>query len=105
MTKSLTFIPSDLARAGRALTQVSCKVIGKAAGLEKEQVRNLEKGNAPLSPEDNERLRRALEEHGVVFQAEDDHGGYGVRRKYNSSKIQRLETWEGEGGPVSEDDV
>src|SRR4051812_5316650 len=103
MSNPVTTIPSDLARAARALTQVSAKVIGKAAGLDKKQVRDFEKGNEPLTPEQNWQLRRALEQFGVVFIADDDHGGYGVRRKFNATKIKRLETWEGEGGPAYED--
>ncbi|MGM0931125.1 MAG: XRE family transcriptional regulator [Actinomycetota bacterium] len=105
MSKSSMIIPSDLARAARALTQVSAKVIGKAAGLDKKQVREFEKANQTLTPEQNWQLRRALEQFGVVFIADDDHGGYGVRRKFNASKIKRLETWEGEGGPAYEDDI
>lgn len=95
----------DLARAARALTQVSAKVIGRASGLEKQQVRSFEKGNQPLAPEQAARLRRALEEHGVRFIPDDDHAGYGVRRKFNASKVRRLETWEDEGGPAYEDDI
>lgn len=98
-------ITSDLARAARALTQVSAKVIARNAGLDREQVRDFEKGNAPLTPEENQHLRRALGQLGVVFIEDDDHGGYGVRRKFNATKIKRLETWEGEGGTASEDDI
>ncbi|WP_372698886.1 XRE family transcriptional regulator [Arthrobacter sp. JSM 101049] len=95
----------DLARAARALTQVSARVIGRAAGLEKQQVRAFEKGKEPLAADQLRHLRRALEEHGVVFIPDDDQGGCGVRRKFNSSKVRRLETWEGEGGPAYEDDI
>lgn len=105
MTKSLMPLTPDLARAARALTQVSSKVISRAASLEKHQVRTFEKGNPSLTGEQQSRLRRALEEFGVAFIDDDDHGGYGVRRKFNAAKVGRLETWEGEGGPAYEDDI
>ena len=105
MTTTAEDLTPDLARSARALTQVSAGVIGRAAGLEKQQVRAFEKGNQPLAADQLRHLRRALEEHGVVFIPDDDQGGYGVRRKFNSSKVRRLETWEGEGGPAYEDDI
>jgi hypothetical protein len=105
MSNPLTVIPFDLARAARALTQVSAKVIGRSAGLDKQQVRDFEKGKLSLTPEQNGQLRRALEKFGVVFIDDDDQGGYGVRRKFNATKITRLETWEGEGGTAYEDDI
>lgn len=105
MTNPSTFIPADLARAARAITQVSSKVIGRAAGLEKQQIRAFEKGNQDLTLEQNAMLRHALEQYGAVFVEEDEDAGRGVRRKYNASKVRRLETWEGEGGPAYEDDI
>ena len=51
MSNNPLMITSDLARAARALTQVSAKVIARNAGLEKQQLRDFEKGNAPLTPE------------------------------------------------------
>lgn len=105
MTKSPTPLTPDLARAARSLTQVSSKTIARAASLEKQQVRAFEKGNQPLTAEQAGRLRRALEEYGVVFIDDDEHAGYGVRRKFNAAKVRRLETWEGEGGPAYEDDI
>ncbi|MBM6622435.1 XRE family transcriptional regulator [Micrococcaceae bacterium RIT802] len=105
MTNSQMVIAPDLARAARALTQVSSKVIARAAELEKQQVRAFEKGNQPLTADQAGRLARALEQYGVVFIPDDEHGGYGVRRKFNAAKVGRLETWEGEGGPAYEDDI
>lgn len=105
MTTTPQDLTPDLARSARALTQVSASVIGHAAGLEKQQVKDFEKGRHSLAADQLRHLRRALEEHGVVFIADDEQGGYGVRRKFNSSKVRRLETWEGEGGPAYEDDI
>lgn len=104
MTNSSRLIPADLARAARAIAQVPCKAIGRVAGLEKTQIRAFEKGNHELTPQQNARLRHALEHYGAHFIEEDDEGGYGVRRKYNSEKVGRLQAWEGEGGPAGEDD-
>ncbi|MFC0250175.1 hypothetical protein ACFFIO_16825 [Citricoccus parietis] len=98
-------IPADLARAARALTQVSYAVVAKAAGLEPGDLRAYERGHGTLDADESHRLRRALEGFGAQFIAEDDQAGYGVRQKFNSVKAKRLETWEGEGGPAYEDDI
>lgn len=95
----------DLARAARALTQVSVEEISQAASLEPTQVRDFEHRGFALAPDANEKLRAALEQFGAAFFDEDDRGGYGVRRKYNASKTRQLGRWEGEGGPVFEDDI
>lgn len=95
----------DLARAARALTQVSVDVIGEAAAIEPARVRDFEHRGIALDRADNNTLRAALEEYGAAFFAEDDEGGYGVRRKHNASKIRQLTRWEGEGGPTYEDDL
>ncbi|MDO5494074.1 MAG: hypothetical protein Q4F53_10775 [Nesterenkonia sp.] len=102
-TQSL--ISPDLARAGRALAQVSAAVIADAADLERDQVREFEKRRRPLHDEQIRRLQAALERFGVVFIPEDDDHGYGVRQKFNSRKVRQIERWEGEGGPVGDDDI
>ncbi|GAA1152478.1 hypothetical protein [Nesterenkonia lutea] len=90
----------DLARAARALTQVSVDEIGRSASLDLARVRDFEHRGIPLSVDDNYRLRVALEEFGAVFFTEDGQGGYGVRRKHTAAKIRQLSRWEGEGGPA-----
>ncbi|WP_417217795.1 XRE family transcriptional regulator [Arthrobacter sp.] len=105
MTNHQMVLTSDLARAARALTQVSPRAIAREAGLEKKQLREFEKGNQPLAAEPAASLLRALEHFGVAFIPDDEQGGYGVRRKYNAAKVRRLETWEDEGGPAFEDDI
>ncbi|GAA1149625.1 XRE family transcriptional regulator [Nesterenkonia lutea] len=95
----------DLARAARALTQVSVEEISQAASLESAQVRDFEHRGFALDPAANRKLRAALEEFGAVFFDEDDLGGYGVRRKYNAAKTRQLTRWESEGGPAYEDDI
>ncbi|WP_413544164.1 hypothetical protein [Citricoccus nitrophenolicus] len=98
-------IPPDLARAARALTQVSYTLVARTADLEPADVRAYEQGHGTLDAEESHRLRAALEEFGAQFIAEDEQAGYGVRQKFNSVKAQRLETWEDEGGPAYEDDI
>jgi hypothetical protein len=50
-------------------------------------------------------LTDALTHFGARFIPESDRGGVGVRRKFTRTKVRMIETWEGEGGPVGEDDV
>lgn len=105
MTRYLDPLTPDLARAARALTQVSVEEIAQSAGLEPAQVRDFEHRGFALDPGANKKLRAALEEFGAVFFDEDEHGGYGVRRKYTAAKARQLGRWEGEGGPAYEDDI
>ena len=95
----------DLARAARALAQVSAQTVATSSELTRAQVRDFERGRTTLDAATTERLRRALEGFGVVFIAEDPAFGAGVRKKFNSLKVRRLETWENEGGPSAEDDI
>ena len=99
------FLTPDLARAARALSQVSVEVIAQEAGLDTPKVRDFEHRGISLDPEDNERLLHSLEYFGVVFFAEDNDGGYGVRRKHSASRTRQLKRWEDEGGPANEDDI
>lgn len=105
MERYLSPLTPELARAARALSRVSVDVLAQHASLETQQVRDFEHRGIALDPESNDRLRSALEEHGVVFFDDDDHGGYGVRRKYSASKVRQLQRWEAEGGPAYEDDI
>lgn len=105
MTSRDFIIPADLARAARALTQVSYAVVARAADLEPERLHGFERGHGTLNSDESHRLRRALEDLGALFIAEDEQAGYGVRQKFNSVKSRRLETWEDEGGPAYEDDI
>ena len=55
--------------------------------------------------EEAQALVKAFSYYGVVFIPEDDDGGVGVRRKFGQTKVEMIENWEGEGGPVGEDDI
>lgn len=92
------FLTADLARAARAFTKVSPKTIAQDAGLTREKVRNFERGKIHLSAEEKLKLRASLEKYGALFIEEEEHAGYGVRRRYPRSSLMRLNTWEGEGG-------
>lgn len=98
-------IPADLARAARALTQVSYPLVAKTAGLEPDRLQAFERGHGTLDADESHRLRKTLEGFGALFIAEDAEAGYGVRQKFNSVKSRRLDIWEGEGGPAYEDDI
>ncbi|MGO1543186.1 MAG: hypothetical protein ACTHXA_02480 [Gulosibacter sp.] len=103
--QSETLLTADLARAARALAQVSADTVAESAVLTTKQIRDFERGLIRLDAETKQRLRRTLESYGVEFLAESDDHGYGVRQKFNSTKSRRLNTWENEGGPVYEDDI
>lgn len=95
----------DLARAARALAQVSAGIVASSAEMTSKQVRDFEHGRIALDRDTTRRLRRALEGFGVILIAEDERFGAGVRKKFNSLKVRRIDNWENEGGPSAEDDV
>ena len=100
-------ITADLARAARALAQVSLSVLSARTGLDVEDVRAFERGVQDLDEERARVLRAGLEELGVEFlPADDEEGvGHGVRQKFNPRTVKRIENWENEGGPALEDDI
>ncbi|MGO2046406.1 MAG: helix-turn-helix domain-containing protein [Brachybacterium tyrofermentans] len=105
MEHSLPPLTGDLARAARALTQISSDLIAQRAGVALEQLRSFERGVTDLDAGQLLELRAALEHYGAQFVAEDADGGYGVRRKFSARKVKRIENWENEGGPAYEDDI
>lgn len=107
MNTSQPLIRADLARAGRALAQISPADLSELTGLDEERLRGFERGRLSLTADENLRVRRALEEFGVEFLRADDEAGfgYGVRQKFNPRTVKRLENWENEGGPSAEDDI
>lgn len=98
-------IDGPLARAARILCQVSAKDVAARAQLDKSELKDYEKGRADLTEQQEFRLRESLEEFGARMIADDSHGGYGVRLKFNRVKVRAVERWEGEGGLTAEDDV
>lgn len=98
-------ITGDLARAGRALAQVSFEIVAERAEVGPEQLRSFERGTHDLDDEERVRLSLALEDYGIRFIPDDADGGYGVRLNFGARTVKRLENWENEGGPAYEDDV
>lgn len=105
MQPSESLITPDLARAARALAQVSAVYVAEHAHLDPELVQAFERHQGDLVAGEKVRLQKTLEECGVLFLPEEEGTGYGVRRKFAQAKVKRLETWENEGGPAYEDDV
>ncbi len=102
---SSDILPADQARAGRALARISRDTLAEATGLTVEQIRRFEVRESSITDDENHRLRRALEDHGVEFFPDDDHGGYGVRRRFGTKTTGRIKNWEAEGGLVASDDI
>lgn len=105
MEHSLPLLTGDLARAARALTQISPDLIAQRAGVEPDQLRSFERGVIDLDSDQLAELWATLEHYGAQFIAEDADGGYGVRRKFSARNVKRIENWENEGGPAGDDDV
>ncbi|MDN5820624.1 MAG: hypothetical protein L0H74_11445 [Brachybacterium sp.] len=107
MATYVPLITADLARAARALAQVSLLDLAEHTDLDSEHLRGVERGLRSLTATQEECLHHAFEEFGVeVLPADEEAGiGHGVRRKFNPRTVKRLENWENEGGPAGDDDV
>lgn len=95
--------------AARALTSTPQAVLAEAAGISLKTLRRMEANgvNIPSGKEPCKvaAVRRALEDFGAQFLAEDEFGGVGVRLKFTRSEARQIGGWEGEGGSVADDDV
>lgn len=100
-------ITADLARAARALSQVSLADLTDHTGIDAELLHGFERGRHDLTAAQKQSLQHALEEYGVHFLPADDEAGvgHGVRQKFNPRTVKRLENWENEGGPARDDDI
>lgn len=106
MTQLTLNFTGYLARAARALVEVSADHLAAEAGMSHDELRDFERGNTSLSVDQATKLKGALEAHGAVFLYDGESGqGYGVRLKFSRTGSKRIDTWEGEGGPAAEDDV
>ncbi|WP_333617945.1 XRE family transcriptional regulator [Dietzia sp.] len=98
-----------VARAARALSQVSIDLVAQRAGIEPEKLKAYERGLGSVTTEEAQALVVAFDYYGVLFIPEGDGrgpgAGVGVRRKFGHAKVEMIENWEGEGGPVGEDDI
>jgi hypothetical protein len=106
MTQHTLVFTGYLARAARALVEISAEHLAAEAGLTHDELRSFERGTTVLAAEQINPLKTALEQHGAVFLPDGQDGhGYGVRLKFSRVGSKRINTWEGEGGPAAEDDV
>lgn len=106
MTQQTQKFTGYLARAARALVEVSADHLAAEAGLTHDALRDFERGNSMITSNEIAKLRAVLEAHGAVFLPDGEGGhGYGVRLKFSRIGSKRIDTWEGEGGPAAEDDV
>jgi hypothetical protein len=78
--------------------------LADAAGLDLEVISHLEARFRRPSPGDQRQIRKALEDGGVVFIAENG-GGVGVRLKFSRKEVRAINRWEQEGGTTGEDDI
>lgn len=107
MVTHLPLLTADLARAARALAQVSLLDLAEHTGLDADLLHEVERGLRSLTAAQEKQLHLAFEEFGVeLLPADDEAGvGHGVRQKFNPRTVKRLENWENEGGPAAEDDI
>jgi hypothetical protein len=97
-------IDGALAHAARILIQWPRHHVARLAGLGEADLAGFETGATRLDARALERLRKALEEGGAVFIVENG-GGPGVRLKFARKDVRAINKWEGEGGPVGDDDI
>lgn len=98
-------ISGSQCRAARALVEYSRERLAKASGINIETIESFERKLGKPDDASTAALRSALETAGAVFLPDGEHGGIGVRLKFNRSETRRIATLEGEGGIVAHDDV
>jgi transcriptional regulator with XRE-family HTH domain len=100
-------ITGRLIAAARALAGISQSDLANASGISVSTLSHLEaSGSVPLRSRVNAvALRRALEGYGVMFIAESDSIGAGVRLKFLRRDVKQIDRLENEGGIVGDDDV
>ena len=91
-------------RAARALLEWTEAQLAEAARVDLEVIKHLEARFRRPTPNDQRQIRKALEEGGVVFIAENG-GGVGVRLKFSRKEVRAINRWEHEGGTTGEDDI
>ena len=78
--------------------------MAEAAGVDVRVIKHLEARFRRPTAHDQRQIRKALEEGGVIFIAENG-GGVGVRLKFNRKEVRAINRWEHEGGTTGEDDI
>lgn len=90
-------------RAARALLDASRETLSRASAVDEQAIRYFEQKLHEPDDATKLRIRRALEDAGVVFIPENG-GGAGVRLKYSRKDERAINRWETEGGVPAEDD-
>ena len=91
-------------RAARALLEWTEVQLAEAAGVAIEVIQHLEARFRRPSADQQRQIRKALEDGGVIFIAENG-GGVGARLKFNRKEVRAINRWEQEGGVTGEDDI
>ena len=91
-------------RAARALLEWTEAELAAAARVDLEVIKHLEARFRRPTPGDQRQIRKALEDGGVVFIAENG-GGVGARLKFSRKEVRAINRWEHEGGTTGEDDI
>jgi len=91
-------------RAARALLEWTDVQLAEAANVKLEVVNHLEARFRRPSADDQRRIRKALEDGGVVL-IDENGGGVGARLKFNRKEVRAINRWEHEGGTAGEDDI
>ena len=102
--REVPIIAAAQCRAARALLEWTEAQLAEAARVDPEVIKHLEARFRRPTPEDQGRIRKALEDGGVVFIAENG-GGVGARLKFNRKEVRAINRWEHEGGTTGEDDI
>jgi hypothetical protein len=105
MTEPLPPVTAPQSRAGRALIGWSVEDLAEATALPIERIVQFEAETFEPDHDCQRAIRTALETAGVLFVPELAGVGYGVRLRFPRLTVKRLQTWEGEGGAVGEDDI
>lgn len=92
-------------RAARALIEWSRDQVCAESGVAVQEIADFEAGRVDPGETSRQRLYHALTAAGAVFLEEGPDGGVGVRLKHSRREVRALNKWEGEGGPVGDDDV
>lgn len=100
-------ITGRLIAAARALAGISQSDLANSSGISVSTLTHLEaSGSATLqSRVEAAAVKRALENFGVMFIAENTRMGAGVRLKFLRRDVKQIDRLENEGGIVGDDDV
>lgn len=102
--REVPIIAAAQCRAARALLEWTEAQLAEVARVDPEVIKLLEARFRRPTLEDQRQIRKALEDGGVVFIAENG-GGVGARLKFNRKEVRAINRWEHEGGTTGEDDI